>query len=51
MLVDVNKSNPSVTRRTDFIGEAYADRRIRMDLRSTRRFVRLDSLEKKTDGD
>lgn len=46
MLLDVNKSNPTVTRRTDFLGEAYADRRIRMEMRQTRRFVSLDSREK-----
>lgn len=48
MLVDVNKSNPTITRRTDFIGEAYADRKVQMELRSLDRFVRLDSTEKRT---
>ena len=32
---DVNKSNPSITRRTDFLNSAYADRRVASDLRSS----------------
>jgi hypothetical protein len=47
ILLDVNKSNPTITRRTDFLGEAYADRRVRMDLRQTRSYISLDSRERK----
>jgi hypothetical protein len=46
ILQDVNKSNPTVTRQTDFINDVYADRVVRSELRSTRRFVRLDSVDK-----
>jgi hypothetical protein len=48
MLLDVNKSNPTITRRTDFLGEAYADRKVQMQFRQTDRFVRLGSTEKRT---
>lgn len=40
---DVNKSNPSITRRTDFISPAYADRKVASELRSTQSYVRLGS--------
>ena len=46
MLVDVNKSNPTITRRTDFIHEAYADRKVAMELKQHRSFISLDSQDK-----
>lgn len=51
MLLDVNKSNPTITRKTDFLGEAYVDRKVRMQFRQTRRFVSLDSQEHRTRED
>lgn len=47
ILQDVNKSNPTVTRRTDFIHEAYADRVVRSQLRVTRSYIPLGSVDKK----
>lgn len=46
MLLDVNKSNPTITRRTDFLGEAYADRKISCQMRQTRSYIQLNSLSK-----
>jgi hypothetical protein len=46
ILQDVNKSNPTVTRRTDFIHDAYADRVVRSELKSNRSYIRLSSIDK-----
>lgn len=46
ILQDVNKSNPTVTRRTDFIHDAYADRVVSSKLKSGRSFIALGSVDK-----
>jgi hypothetical protein len=51
ILQDVNKSNPTVTRRTDFIHEAYADRVVRTEFSQTRRYIHLESQERRTRDD
>lgn len=47
VLMDVNKSNPTITRSPrGFLTEVYADRPVRSELRQTRSYVRLNSINK-----
>lgn len=46
ILQDVNKSNPTVTRQTDHLHDAYADRVVRSELKSNRSYIRLSPIDK-----
>ena len=47
ILMDVNKSNPTITRSPKgFVTEPYASRPVQVDLRQTRAYIRLNSVDK-----
>jgi hypothetical protein len=47
ILQDVNKSNPTITRRPEgFLAEQYAQREVRSELRQTRAYIQLSSTTK-----
>lgn len=47
VLQDVNKSNPTITRSPEgFVSAEYASRPVRVELRQTRAYIRLNTVDK-----